>query len=134
MARRSVFDWRSYLQGEARKREGINRVLANAGEWTPKAQATVMRLCELRAGDEMTGEDISGNVLAERGPPHHHNALGGLGNWYVTKGYVVQIGMRPMRKPTSHARQTPLYRLVHPRDAVPVPRKGKKGGSEGALV
>lgn len=117
--RKRPFTWKDLLKGKALKRAAIERVLDNSGDWCIEAQKIVLHLCETRAGEEMLGEEISAEIIAGAGRPPHHNALGGIGNWYVTAGLVIRVGWKPMRLPRSHARLTPVYRLVHPRDVVP---------------
>lgn len=136
--RRPKYPWSDFINGRARKEKGIKRVLDNAGDWTPRAQQIVLQLCAEREGEEMLGEDISKHVTDRIGmPPNHSNALGGLGNWYVMRGLVIEVFTeRPdhMRKPSSHARRTPRYRLVHPRSAVPKKRRGDDDSMAAALV
>lgn len=119
MSKRKRPTWKDLLKGKALRDEGIGRALDHDPAWTAAAQKHVLHLCETRAGEEMRGEEISAEILDTVGRPPDFHALGGIGNWYVTAGLVVRVGWEPMRLPRSHARQTPLYRLVHPRDAMP---------------
>ena len=124
MKRKRGSSWKDLLKGRALRDRGVARALDHDPAWTAAAQKVVLHLCETQPGREMRGEEISAEILRSVGAPPDYHALGGIGLWYVNQGLVVLIKHEPMRLPRSHARSTPRYRLVNPRDAVPRARAG----------
>jgi hypothetical protein len=69
------------------------------------------RLLHRHVGREVTGEDVRALHGSE---VHHPNAWGAAINALVRRGRLLKTGeYRPMQRPSSHARATPVY-LVHP--------------------
>lgn len=101
------------MSGEARRDEGIERALENAGAWKHRSRDLVMDSARL-TGLHMTGEDIRKYVVERVGSPHHHNAWGGLIMGLVKRKRLVEVGRIKMRDPRSHARKTPVYRVAVP--------------------
>jgi len=115
--------------GDRARDEGMNRASENAGLWNLRGQQLLVRLCERYAGYERSGEEINNRIVAEIGePPNHPNAKSSLCGWGVQKGYLVDTG-KPrvkLKKTSSHSRKTPVYRLVHPQQAVALPRPSRR--------
>ena len=95
------------FDGKARRDEGMERVLDNAGEdWRVGAE----RMVRAMRGKEMTGEDIRIMCSGSGIIPHHSNAWGGLVSGLVTRGVLKPTGRyTSMRDPKSHARETKVY-------------------------
>jgi hypothetical protein len=91
--------------------EAIKTVLENAGhDWKDKALHIIAAMPK---GMLATGEDLRLSIADKIGNPHHHNAYGALIMNAVRKGYLMQTGKYVrMRTPKSHARATPLYRVI----------------------
>jgi len=100
-------------QDEAKKARdaALSRVASNSGAWRANALAA---LSLLDRGYTGTAEDIRIR-LGMKGlkAPHHHNAWGELIKTAIKVGKIVPTGQRRHMKTTkSHARQTPVYRVV----------------------
>jgi len=115
--------------GDEGRDEGMGRAEKHAGLWSVHAHQLMTAICERWPGNERTGEAIGDYIVEKLGPPpNHNNAIGSLIGWGVMKGYLVETD-KPrvkLQKPTSHSRKTPIYRLVHPRDAISIPRTRRR--------
>jgi len=88
--------------------EALAQVSANADTWIESALAYIPTL-----SGEMTGEDIRFALVALVGEPHHSNAWGALIRTAKGRGLIENTGQYvPMRAANSHARITPVYRVV----------------------
>jgi hypothetical protein len=106
-----LFDGR--LGGQQAKREALERVARNAGNWMPRCLLAIGALADSRRGDLVTGEDIRLLLTPVVGDPHHHNTWGAAILMAIERGYLLDTEKPvPMRTRRSHARKTPLYRLV----------------------
>jgi hypothetical protein len=90
--------------------EALARVKNSGGDWRDVALAAL----HLIPGFEGTGEDIRLRLqLRGLRPPHHHNAWGEMIKAAIEQRMVVATGkQRHMRTRKSHARKTPVYRVV----------------------
>ena len=87
--------------------EGISKVISHNEEWKAVAEAYVR---SLKAGKEITGEDIRIDLESVGVKPDHFNAWGGFISGLVRKGILVKTGnYRQMKRPQSHARVNPVY-------------------------
>lgn len=85
----------------------LNQVSGNTGKWMHKALVAVS---DLRAGVDLTGEDIRLRVADRVGNPHHHNAWGALIKAAIKADLITPTGKhRAMQTVRSHARRTPVY-------------------------
>lgn len=99
----------SGTDSEGARDEAFVRVQGNSGTWFERAIDAVARL----PLGEMTGEDIRRRVVQSIDEePHHHNAWGALINQAIKRGYIFDTGETTnMKKKSSHARRTPVYRI-----------------------
>jgi hypothetical protein len=90
------------FSGRDLRDDGIARVTSNAGKWTDRAFSAV---CTLPPGWTGLGEDVRAYVLKVVGPPHHHNAWGGLVMKAMRRAVLADTGERAASKSLrSHAR------------------------------
>jgi len=88
--------------------EALAQVSDNAGDWIESALARIPTL-----SGELTGEDIRFALVKIVGEPHHSNAWGALIRTAKGRGLIENTGHYvPMRAANSHARITPVYRVV----------------------
>lgn len=79
----------------------------------PFLAAAITAIGKLPSNLLVTGEDIRVRLIQAGIVPHHHNAWGAVVKRAVEHGYLVPTGQyRHMRTERSHARKTPLYRVV----------------------
>lgn len=90
--------------------EALERVAENAGEdFMTRALDLIERLPR---GTTATGEEIRHRVAAAGIEPHHANAWGALISQAVRLKLMTPTGVwRAMKKPSSHARKTPVYMI-----------------------
>ncbi len=91
--------WTLDADGNARRRDGLDRVEQNAEEWLAWIRAEAVRISQERG--EVSADDL--RVVTEQAHrhPHHPNAWGAVfrGNeWEL-------IGRRTSSTPTAHARE-----------------------------
>ncbi len=102
MTQLSIFD------ALATRDKVLDRVSDNAGDWIESALARIPGL-----SGELTGEDIRFALVKIIGEPHHANAWGALIKTAKGRGLIQNTGQYvPMRAANSHARITPVYRVV----------------------
>jgi hypothetical protein len=91
--------------------EALETVIENAGhDWKAKALTLI---ATMQKGTLATGEDLRLAISEKVGDPHHHNAYGALIMNAVRKGFIAPTGRYVrMKTPKSHARATPLYRII----------------------
>jgi len=90
--------------------EALARVNENAGEWMERAVLTV---ATLDSGRLMTGEDIRCSIVGIVGEPHHHNAWGAMIKNALKQKLIRPTGKwKAMQLPQSHARTSPVYRII----------------------
>ena len=93
---------------ETRDRE-LKRVGGNSKEWMALALAEIEKIT---IPAEVTGEDIQRMIAPKVGQPHHCNVWGALINTAVRRGLIQKTGrIGQMKKKTSHAHNSPLYRI-----------------------
>ena len=96
--------WTLDADGNARRRDGLDRVEQNAEEWLAWIRAEAVRISQERG--EVSADDL--RVVTEQAHrhPHHPNAWGAVfrGNeWEL-------IGRRTSSTPTAHAREIKVWR------------------------
>lgn len=95
------------LTPQARRDEGIAKVLDSNGTWADTAYCAAIQLPK----GEYTGEDIRLAITETAGEPSHPNAWGALVNRLVKSEVITATGeYRSMKTAKSHARKTPVYR------------------------
>lgn len=107
--------------------EGTPRKARNAGmkavedhqtnQWREAYRLAAQRFIESKSvGFEFIGEDIRLAVQPSVGEPTHHNAwgamAGGLLKRWQNEGRILLVGVKRCTTTNSHARLSPLYRVV----------------------
>ena len=92
--------------------EALERVRRRAGDWYSRAFMQSMSVIAHHSGEVMTAEELRLLVYPHVGQPHHHNVWGAVIRVLVEIEMLIEIGMAQMTTPKSHARRTPVYRLV----------------------
>lgn len=111
MGRRRDDDEPDLFAGLAAKEEALDRVAENSGGWWDEAMTSLRKV---PLGTEGTAEKF-GRLMREGGlgPPHHPNVWGAFTNRALKAGLLEDLDTRrPMEKPSSHARRTPVYRRI----------------------
>ena len=105
------FDDDELRRSQAARNNGMDKVARNNKDWLVKA----VGLCyEIRhKWPTFTGEDIGQEVSKEIGPPYDGHAIGMLTSKLLQLNMIVRTGERvPLRKRTSNARKTDVYRAT----------------------
>lgn len=105
------FDDDELRRSQAARNNGMDKVARNNKDWLVKA----VGLCyEIRhKWPTFTGEDIGQEVAKQIGPPYHENTYGKLTSKLLDLKIIIRTGERvPLRKSTSHARKTDVYRAT----------------------
>tara|TARA_R110000796_G_scaffold167313_4_gene284235 strand:+ start:9105 stop:9431 length:327 start_codon:yes stop_codon:yes gene_type:complete len=102
-----LFDWKPPSSGEEARDEALTQVSENTGEWKDRA----MNLISSVPMDTFIGEDIREHIVGKIGNPHSNNAMGALVMNAVRRGIIEPTGeYRKMRRKSSHARESKVYR------------------------
>ena len=89
--------------------QAIERVMEHNADWQRKARAHLW----IWRGEELTGEQIRIRLMGMGITPDHPNAWGGFIAGLVKQGYLRDTGrVRHMTLPRSHARRTPVWRVL----------------------
>jgi len=92
------------------KTNALQRVADNSWPWIDRAKNRMLVLSSRR---EWTGEDIRLAIEEQIGKPHHHNAWGALISSAIRDKLIIPTGKYvAMRTVKSHARKTPVYRIL----------------------
>lgn len=103
--------------GRALGEYGMARAEESSGDWFPSAQKTVLRICQLYPGREVTGEKLGAAVELVIGRPKAHQTWGSLVSWAKKQGLIrlhpdPDLRRARMEKPRSHGRMTDVYIIV----------------------
>lgn len=100
-------------RGRALAELGMSLAAAASGPWFPQAQLTLMRICQLCGGMTATGEGLGNAVTTYYCAPSRPQAWGALISWAIKQKLIIVTGDRHrMKKPSSHARKTDVYRIL----------------------
>ena len=103
-----VFD---LAQSQKAKEKALAQVSETAGQSFMDGCLTTIGM--MRYGDLVTGEDVRRACMDRGLEPHHSNAWGAVVRTAVGRGLLMPTGQwRKMTLKTSHARQTPVYRVL----------------------
>jgi hypothetical protein len=96
--------WTLDADGNARKRDGLNRVEQSADDWLAWVRAEAVRISVERG--EVSADDL--RIVTEQAGrhPHHVNAWGAVfrgDEWEL-------VGRRTSATPTAHAREIKVWR------------------------
>lgn len=99
-------------ESEELRDEGIQRVLDHNAAWLLVCKSAADMFLVLCGKDhEFIGEDIRAYCADYAGEPSHPNAWGGLSSSLTKSKQIVHTGAwRQMKKPSSHARLTKVYK------------------------
>ena len=98
------------VTGDSERDKYLAQVIENSGGW---AKLAVTMVGSHNPEKEYTGEDFRTSVEEHIGKPHHSNAWGSVINTALRKGLIEATGeYRKMKAISSHARKTPVYRVV----------------------
>ncbi len=88
---------------------GLELVLEHNEKWAARFALTL----PLLIGQRLTGEEIRGILSPIIGAPKTMKAWGGAIMSAIKRGWLIEDGERgQMRQPSSHAHNTPYYRVV----------------------
>ena len=94
-------------EGRTHRDEALERVSRTA------FTAAVKDVVESMSGQRVTGEDIRVECACRGVVPHHPNAWGAAINSMVRKNLLIfDNEYKQMKSASSHARKTPVYRVV----------------------
>ena len=88
---------------------GLELVLEHNPLWSARYRLTL----PLLVGQRLTGEEIRGLLQPIIGEPDSMGAWGAACMWAIQRGSLIEDGDRgQMRQPSSHAHNTPYYRVL----------------------
>lgn len=99
----------SYAEAKAARDKGIAKVTERSESWQEKAVALLHAYPE----DQAISEELRVWLSDRIGEPHHHNATGAMIKRAIRHGVIERTGQwRKCRTKKSHARESPVYRIV----------------------
>ena len=99
--------------GERARDLGLAQVVDNSGDFTERALAFLAGHTPAHAGETLTGEGLRHLLEGAGITPHDPHGWGALVMLAIKRELLLDTERRePMRDTDSHARKTPIYRLM----------------------